>query len=86
MPRTKLDALNEPKIDWPIAALLQRKLVLGFHWQDVADRAGMSSDTLRKMVSDKRSEEWPVYILKKVLKAVGLDYRIYLGMNTEDGD
>ena len=86
MPRTKLDALNEPKIDWPIAALLQRKLILGLNWQHIADSAGMNCDTLRKMVSDKRSDEWPVYILRKVMKAVGLDYRIYLGMNTEDGD
>ena len=37
MPRTKLDA--DPKVDWPVAALLQRKLVLGYTWEDIADKA-----------------------------------------------
>jgi len=83
MPRTKLDV--EPSIDWPIAALLWRKMVLGFSWADVADKAGMNGDTLRKLVSDKPSEEWPVYVLRKALKAVDLNYKVYLGM-LQDGD
>ena len=84
MPRTKLDP--QPRIDWCVAVLLYRKLELGFNWSDIADRAGMNGDTLRKLVSDKPSEEWPVYVLRKVLRAVGLDYRIYLMMNQEDED
>lgn len=82
MPRTKLDA--DPKVDWPVAALLQRKLVLGYTWEDIADKAGMNGATLRKMVSTKPSEEWPVYVLRKTLQAVGLRYSSFLEGSPEE--
>ena len=82
MPRTKLDA--DPKIDWPVAALLYRKLVLGYTWEDIAEKAGMNGATLRKTVSTRPSDEWPVYVLKKALQAVGLSYKSYLENSPED--
>ena len=84
MPKTKLDP--EPKIDWPIAALLWRKQMLGLNWEDIETKAGMNKESLRRMVANKPSSEWPVYVLRKVLKEVGLNYMVYLRMVSEDNE
>lgn len=86
MPKTNLGKKppkDEP-VDWNLAAILERKKRLKLEWADIAEMAGMSSDALRNMVSRKRTDEWEVYTLKKVLMVLGLEYRAYLVGSPED--
>lgn len=86
MPRTNLGKKppEDAPVDWNLAAILERKKRLKLEWADIAEMAGMSSDALRNMVSRKRTDEWEVYTLKKVLMVLGLEYRAYLVGSPED--
>ena len=84
MPRTKFDTPKAPPVDWALAAILERKKTLKLEWINIADAAGMSPDVLRNLVSRKRTEEWPVYTLKKVCKVLGLEYKSYIVGSPED--
>lgn len=86
MPKTKLGKKppEDAPVDWNLAAILERKKRLKLEWSDIAEMAGMSSDALRNMVSRKRTDEWEVYTLKKVLMVLGLEYRAYLVGSPED--
>ena len=86
MPRTSLGKKppEDAPVDWNLAAILERKKRLKLEWADIAEMAGMSSDALRNMVSRKRTDEWEVYTLKKVLMVLGLEYRAYLVGSPEE--
>ena len=86
MPRTKLDAPKGPPVDWNLAIILERKKALRLEWADIAAKAGMSPEALRGMVSRKPTEEWPVYTLRKVMRALGMEYRGYVVGSPEDRD
>lgn len=88
MPRTKFDKpkTTDPPVDWNLAAILERKKALKYEWADIANKAGMSPDVLRNLVSRKRTEEWPLYTLKKVLRVLGLEYKAYLVGSPEEND
>lgn len=78
MPRTKFDKPKYPPIDWVMAAILERKKTMKLEWADIANEVGMSPEGLRKLVAYKRSDQWPTYTLKKVCKALGIEYKSYL--------
>ena len=80
MPYTKLQKGTGVRVDWMIAAILWVKTTQCLHWEDIADRVGMNPYTLRNLCVKKRSDEWQLYTLKKVLKELGLDYRELLDL------
>ena len=78
MPGNKVD-----RIDWTLALILERKKAMRLRWNDIADQAGMSSEVLRKLVSDKTTWNWPYYTLKKVLQVLGVKSGTYTIKITE---
>ena len=81
MPRTKFDV--KPRVDWPVAVIIWAKTTQGLHWEDLADRVGMNAYTLRNLCVKKRSDEWQLYTLKKVLKELGYNYKDLLDMEDQ---
>lgn len=77
MPRTKLDKPKYPPIDWLMAAILERKKVMGLEWNDLADMVGgISGDYLRKLVSSKPPMKWPDDVRNKVCRKLGINIRM----------
>ena len=59
MPRTKFDRPKYPPINKLRAAILERKHVSGLTWDDLADVAGVSGVTLRRLLREKDPWDWP---------------------------
>ena len=77
MPRTKLDKPKYPPIDWLMAAILERKKVMGLEWGDIADMVGgISAEYLRKLASSKPPMKWPDDIRNKVCRKLGINIRM----------
>lgn len=72
MPRTRFDKPKYPPIDKLKACVLERKLVMGFDYSDLAEAAKVSSDHMRKLMSKRHTDEWPVEIRKAVCRKCGL--------------
>lgn len=73
-----------PPINWLMAAILERKKVMGLSWDDIADKVGMSSFMLRRMAATKDPEEWPLYTIKQICKVLRIEYRSYVVGSPED--
>lgn len=77
MPRTKLDKPKYPPIDWLMAAILERKKVMGLEWGDIANMVGgISAEYLRKLASSKPPMKWPDDIRNKVCRKLGINIRM----------
>lgn len=77
MPRTKLDKPKYPPIDWLMAAILERKKVMGLEWGDIADMVGgISAEYLRKLASNKPPMKWPEDIRNGVCRKLGINIRM----------
>ena len=73
MPRTKLgEKYSAPPIDKLKACVLERKMVLGLEYKDLADAAGISSVYMRKLMSTKSTDDWPNDVRKSVCRRCGL--------------
>lgn len=84
MPRTKLDP-KPPPIDWLKAAVMERKRMMGFTWDDLAEcctsqtsKTKFSGGYIRKLVATKDCTDWPSYIIKPILKKLGIDAKLVL--------
>lgn len=77
MPRTKLDKPKYPPIDWLMAAILERKKVMGLEWGDIADMVGgISAEYLRKLASSKPPMKWPDDVRNNVCRKLGINIRM----------
>ena len=72
MPRSRFDKLKYPPIDKLKACLLERKLVMGLDYKDFAEAADISTDYMRKLMSQQHTDDWPVHIRKAVCRKCGL--------------
>ena len=82
MPYTKLGR-GKPKIDWPTAALIYRKTMLGISWDDIGAKCGYKGDSIRRKFMINTSDQLPVSMVRDALKAVDLDYRDFLNMGDD---
>ena len=80
MPRTRFDTPKYPPIDKLKACLLERKLVMGLDYCDLADAASISNDYMRKLMSKKHTDDWPTDIKKAVCRKCGLTVKTVVGV------
>ena len=71
MPRTKLDHINDPAIDWLRAAILERMAVLHVTQKDLADAAHVSYELMRKYFA-RSPWTWPADVRGAVCRKLGL--------------
>lgn len=71
MPRTRLDQLNEPEIDWLRAAILERMAVLKVNQKELAAAAHVNYDVFRKYFT-RSPWSWPDDIRNSVCRKLGL--------------
>lgn len=77
MPKSKLsDLISEkkrdaPPIDWLWAAILERKMVLGVDLKQMSIIAGVSYESMRRMIT-KSPWEWSADARTRVCKEFGL--------------
>ena len=75
MPRTNMGKVEPPPIDWLMAAVLERKTVLGYDLRNMADIAGVTYDTMRKYIRVSPLE-WQKDAMDRVLKAFGINAKV----------
>ena len=80
MPRTRFDKPKYPPIDKLKACLLERKMVMGLEYKDMADAANISSVYMRKLMANKHTDEWPNDIRKAVCRKCGLTVKTVVGV------
>lgn len=74
MPRVNLNyrsAKNAPPIDWLWAAVLERKMVLGYDLKQMAAVAGVDYNTMRHYIR-KTPWEWANSARENICKAFGI--------------
>ena len=76
----KVTNKEQDKIDWIKAAILVRKMDLKLEWADIAYKAKCNPDTLRKLVSQKHTDNWPADIRRNVCRALGISIRMVLSV------
>lgn len=59
MPKTKFDRPKYPPINQLRAAILERKFVGHYTWEDLANVAHIQPATMRALIIRKDPEEWP---------------------------
>lgn len=84
MPRTRFDKPKYPPIDKLKACLLERKLIMGLEYKDLADAANITNDYMRKLMSKRHTDDWPVDVKKAVCRKCGLTVKMVVEvMNLE---
>ena len=81
MPKVNLNyrsPKNAPPIDWLWAAVLERKVVLGYDLKLMARIAGVHYDTMRRYIR-KSPWEWSPDARARVCKAFGISTKITVG-------
>ena len=81
MPRTKFDKPKYPPINDLRAAILERKFVSGLGWKEIGEAAGISETAMRKLVSTKAPEEWPIKVRTAVCRL--LEIRVTVKISGE---
>ena len=76
MPRTRLDKLKYPPINWLTAAILERKQTMKLTWEDLANVAHISPDRMRQLISKKPPEQWPADIRNAVCRCLQINVKL----------
>lgn len=67
---------SRPDIDWLKAAILERKMAKKLEWADISAKTKISPDKLRKMVTNKHSEEWDPEAKRALCRALGVKVKL----------
>lgn len=79
MPKTRFDKPKYPPIDKLKACVLERKLVMGLGYNDLADAAGIKTDSMRHLMS-RHTDDWSPEIRKAVCRVCGLTVKTVVGV------
>ena len=79
---TQSERCAAPKIDWMWAAVLERKMVLGYDLQALADIAGVTYETMRHLIRQS-PWEWKRDTRERLLKALGIRADVSLKLEEE---
>lgn len=71
MGRSKLDKPKYPPIDWAMAAVLERKKVMGLNLEQIGEIGGTTGEYMRRLMS-KSPMKWPDDIRQRVFRAMGI--------------
>ena len=83
MPRVKkADLPKAPPIDILKALILERKNAYGYTWDDVADKANYSSETIRWYMSNRNSAGWSMDFKRAVCLALGMQVKTIIRLET----
>lgn len=74
----KAERPKYPPIDKLKAAILERKLVMHLTSQDLADVANVSAVYIRKMITEKHSDDWNPEVRKAICDYLGLNVKVVL--------
>lgn len=79
MPRRKEKMKVElPPIDWTKAVILERKIQIGWNYDELADGIGCTGTYLRRLISTKHTDDWNPRIKNRVLKKLGIESKTLL--------
>lgn len=84
MPKVKLMRyeMEVPPIDWLLAAVLERKTVLGYDLKKMADVAGVTYDTMRRYIRQS-PWTWTPDARARVCAEFGLKPQVSVAMTDE---
>lgn len=74
MPKLKVNyevRRKAPPIDWLWAAVLERKMVLGYNLKDMAEISGIAYETMRRYAT-KSPWDWPRPVRDRVCERFGI--------------
>ena len=74
----KAEKPKYPPIDKLKAAVLERKLVMHLNYQDLADVANVSAVYIRKMMTEKHSDDWNPHVREAICQYLGLNVKVVL--------
>lgn len=80
MPKTKLDKLAIPEIDWLRAVILERMAVYGISRKDLAKTANVCYETMRDYFTYSPTE-WPIQVREAVCKRLGIKTVLEVGID-----
>lgn len=83
MPRTKQD--RKPPVDLLKAVILERKLVYGLTYEDLAESAKINATYLRKLMSKTNTDEWSPDVRRAVCRALGINIQTTLSLVSDAG-
>ena len=75
---TKPDVSNPkyPPVDKLKAVILERKLVMGLTYDDLAKVANTSSGYLRQIMIQKRTDDWNPEMRKAICRELGINVKV----------
>lgn len=80
MPKTKLDKLAIPEIDWLRAVILERMAVKGITRKDLAKTANVCYETMREYFTYSPLD-WPADVREAVCKRLGVKTIVEVGID-----
>ena len=76
MPRKrKVELPIPPSIDLLKALILERKNAYGYTWDDIADKANYTTETIRWYMSSKSSSVWSMDFKRAICLALGMEVK-----------
>ena len=88
MPNLKPTPKKFPPLDILKGCILQRKLAMGYTYEDLADVASTTPNYVRKMMREKMSNEWNREMLNAICDLLGLKVQLKMydlnDLNEED--
>lgn len=80
MPKTKLDKMAIPEIDWLRAVILERMAVKGVSRKELAKAANVCYATMREYFTESPLE-WPADVREAVCKRLGVKTLVEVGID-----
>ena len=80
MPKTKLDKMAIPEIDWLRAVILERMAVFGISRKDLAKSANVCYETMRQYFTYS-PVDWPADVRMAVCKRLGVKTILEVGID-----
>ena len=74
---------SRPQIDWLKAAVLERKMAKKMEWSEIAAKAHVTPDALRKIVTTKHSDDWNPDIRRSVCRTLGISTKMVITADVE---
>ena len=85
MPINNSDKQRYPPVDILKAVILERKMVMKLNYNDMAAAAGVYPSTLRHMMTEDHTDDWPPLMRAKLCKRLGIDIETTIKLQNADG-
>lgn len=78
MPKTAFDKLKYPPLNWLLASILERKMIMKLTWTDLALAANITPESMRNLASCKPPEDWPSEVRRAVMRKLGITAKLVI--------